>query len=106
MNFKDWDVDCEYNRDGVNPKRIEQVALYPEPDDTEAKTVFPDIVSHKRGTKNNYLVIELKKSSNTADRADDYKKLIGYKRDLGYEYAVFIELGVGNKFGVRIVDWI
>lgn len=105
-HFRIWDVDCEYNRDGVNPKKIGHLELYPDNEDTEARTVFPDIVLHKRGTNDNYLVIEIKKSTNSVDRSVDYKKLRGYKRDLGYKYAVFIELGVGDKLGVTIVDWI
>jgi hypothetical protein len=61
-------VDCEYNRDGVNPKRLAHFHLFPEAEDTEAKTVFPDIIAHVRGTNKNYLVIELKKSTNTVPR--------------------------------------
>lgn len=47
--FTDWDVDCEYNRDGVEPKRIGYLDLHPDgAEDAEARTVFPDIIVHKR----------------------------------------------------------
>lgn len=99
-------IDCEYNRDGVDPKRIEHFDLDPNSEDTEAKTVFPDIIAHVRGTKRNYLVIELKKSTNRVDRRVDYGKLAGYKRDLGYDFALYVELYAGNKSGVAKVEWV
>ena len=65
--FPDWDVDCEYNRDGVGPKKIDHLALNSDVDDTETRTVFPDIVAHRRGTKTNHLAIEIKESSSTVE---------------------------------------
>lgn len=78
--FKDWNVDCEYNRmvNGVSnePKRM----IFPVEDiksnDTEAKTVFPDIIIHKRNRRKNLLVIEVKKMfRNRIDREFDELKL-------------------------------
>ena len=63
-NFPNFDVDCEYNRDGLDPKMLNLPVSNILDNDTEAKTVFPDIIIHERGTKNNILVIEVKKSSN------------------------------------------
>src|SRR5262245_31795550 len=60
----DWHIDVEYNRDGVDPKKLEHFDLSPNEEDTEAKTVFPDIIVHLRGTAENYLAIELKKTTN------------------------------------------
>lgn len=51
-----WTVDCEYNRDGTEPKRLGHLELYPDSEDDEAKTVFPDVIVHRRGTRKNYLV--------------------------------------------------
>jgi hypothetical protein len=31
----EWHVDCEYNRDGVDPKRIEYLGLVPDDEGTE-----------------------------------------------------------------------
>lgn len=105
--FADWDVDCEYNRDGVEPKRIGYLNIHPDDaEDTEARTVFPDIVVHKRGSDTNYLVIEIKKSNSIVDRAIDYQKLSGYKRDLGYRHALFVEFEVGAQAGLAVVEWV
>lgn len=104
--YTDWHVDCEYNRDGIDPKRLAFSGLDSTIEDAEARTVFPDIVVHVRGTSNNYLVLELKKSSNTVERAFDLAKLSRYRRQLNYSYAVFIELLVGAVPDVREVRWI
>jgi hypothetical protein len=102
----DWQVDCEYNRDGVDPKRLQHLDLYPDSEDTEAKTVFPDVIAHIRGTKRNYLVIELKKTTNTVPREVDLGKLRGYKRELTYVHALFIELSAGGVPDVHRVEWV
>lgn len=75
--FPEWDVDCEYNRDGYEPKRI---GLDPQPiqsNDEQAHTVFPDIIIHHRGKtgrENNLLVIEAKKNADqAAEESDGYK---------------------------------
>ena len=100
-------VDCEYNRDGVEPKRIEHFHLDPDSEDTEAKTVFPDVIAHIRGTDRNYLVVELKKTTNRVSRNVDFAKLRGYKRDLGYKHALFIELAAGDaNADVAYVEWV
>lgn len=89
--FPDWHVDCEYNRDSVKPSRIGRLYLNPgDAEDTEARTAFPDIVVHKHGSHTNYLVIEIKRSGSVIGRVIDCQKPRGYKRDLGYQYALFI----------------
>lgn len=99
-------VDCEYNRDGIDPKKIQHLGLYPDDEDTEAKTASPDIIAHRRGTAENYLVIELKKSTNTTDRAVDFAKLRGYKKNLGFQFALFVELATNHKAAVSVVEWV
>jgi hypothetical protein len=106
LQLPDFHVDCEYNRDGIDPKKIQHLGLYPDDEDTEARTAFPDIIAHKRGTVENYLAIELKKSTNSTQRAIDYAKLRGYKKNLGFQFALFIELGTGNKAEVSVIDWV
>jgi hypothetical protein len=101
------DVDCEYNRDGVDPKRIEYLGLHPDYEDTEAKTVFPDVIAHRRGSDENYLVIELKKTTNRVDRRVDFAKLRGYKAHLEYRFALFIEFAADvDDPGVSEVVWV
>ena len=104
--FPTLHVDCEYNRDGIDPKRIQHLGLYPDDDDTEAKTVFPDIVVHTRNTDKNYLVIEIKKSTNTTDRSTDFAKLRGYKKNLGFKYALFLELATNNQADLSFAEWV
>lgn len=106
VQLPDMHVDCEFNRDGIDPKRIQHIYLDPTAEDTNAKTVFPDIVVHVRGTSKNYLVIEIKKTTNTVDREIDFAKLRGYKRYLKYDFALFIELIATDQPGVARVEWV
>lgn len=101
-------VDCEYNRTGIEPKRIAIDRLHTDVGDTEGKTVFPDVIAHIRGTQQNYLVIEFKKSSSGVADVVDFQKLGGYQGDrrLRYAFAVFIVLQVGLEPGVSRVEWV
>lgn len=95
--FPDFHVDCEFNRDGHDPKELyigtEETNVY----DDNAMTVYPDIIIHKRGNNaENLLVIEFKKSSSWVDKEKDMIKLRAYKTDLNYSHALFIELGTTN----------
>lgn len=106
--FPDFDVDCEYNRDGFDVKRL---ALHERPvqdDDTEAVTVFPDIVVHRRGDNDaNLLVIEVKKARSAVNAEYDMLKLQAFKRDLKYRYAVHLTLGLDcNGTPVTQVTWL
>jgi hypothetical protein len=104
--FPSLDVDCEYNRDGIDPKRLPPLDLHPDSADENAQTVFPDIIVHRRGSNDNILVIELKKTSNRQSRDTDFSKLRGYRRDMGYHAALFVELSVGGAAGVSDVQWV
>ena len=105
-HMRGWDIDCEFNRDGIEPKRLGHLELYPDSDDEEAKTVFPDVIAHQRGTNENHLVVELKKSTSRVDREIDRRKLRGYRQELGYTHALFVELGAGAQGGVTKVEWL
>jgi hypothetical protein len=94
--FPDWNVDCEYNRDGHKCKSL---PLPPKKNvscaDTTAQTVFPDIIVHKRKTNdNNLLVLEAKKTGGSPTW--DYRKLEAFKSELGYQHAVFVRLNKGR----------
>lgn len=106
VHLQEWEIDCEFNRDGVEPKRLGHLELYPDSEDEEAKTVFPDVIAHRRGTKENFLVLEFKKSTSHVDREIDRRKLLGYKRQLGYTYALFIEVGTGGQASIDALEWI
>jgi hypothetical protein len=89
--FRSWHVDCEYNRDGKVPKTID----LPERAD---KTVFPDIIIHRRGSPDNLLVIEAKPSDASQQDIDfDRRKLDAYMTGrLGYRYALFLTFHIGD----------
>lgn len=106
--FPGWDVDCEYNRMGDgDPKRIpdwRDLTEEPEPAgltrDTEGRTVFPDIIVHHRGPRENLLVVEVKKSGSRQLVELDQKKLrvLRDETGLGYTYGVTVVLPVGGDF--------
>lgn len=96
--FPGYDVDCEYNRDGLDPKRLVSFKKKIDFDDTNGTTVYPDIIIHHRGRgkKCNFIVIEAKKLSNTDD--SDKEKLDIYKNELLYKYAYFVKFPAGEDF--------
>lgn len=100
-----WEIDCEFNREGVEPKKLGHLGLYPDSEDDEAKTVFPDVIAHRRGTQENFLVLEFKKSTSRIDRRIDRHKLLGYKGQLGYTHALFVEVGTGDQASVAMLEW-
>lgn len=112
--FPEWDVDCEYNRIEGDPKRLGEIEKYFDEEassvrDTEARTVYPDVIVHERTQKNNLLAIEVKKSNSSAPERADLEKLRGYLEDpsLEYDYGCFVQIGVGENAGeceIRFVD--
>jgi hypothetical protein len=105
-HLPEWTVDCEYNRDGIDPKRLEHLGLYPPSDDEDAQTVFPDVIVHRRGTGQNYLVVEFKKSTSRVNRQIDLRKLLGYRQQLGYVHALFIEVGTDGQATIEKLKWV
>lgn len=89
--FPEWQVDCEYNRLGEGIKRL------PRPegtstDDRQGRTIYPDIIVHRRGERSNLLVIEVKKHDND-DTERDVEKLTGLTSSDGeYTYRCGIHL--------------
>ena len=107
--FPEEDVDCEYNRMLVSDessvvKRIKLKAQeeYTEIDDTDAKTVFPDIIVHRRQTNRNLLVIEVKMAWKNSKGDFDKLKAGAYKESLGYQFSVYLELG---QNGISNLEW-
>jgi uncharacterized protein YehS (DUF1456 family) len=98
--FPHWHVDCEYNRNHDERKLIERVKNIIDdashrivPEDTIAISVYPDIIVHRRGTDENLLAIEVKKSSNNISEKYDKEKLLAFKEQLGYHHTIFIKIG-------------
>ena len=61
--FPGWDVDCDYNRLGERRLRLPKGSIV-STDDDSGKSVFPDIVVHRRTVPENLLAIELRKAIN------------------------------------------
>jgi hypothetical protein len=94
--FPDWDVDCEYNRDGFDPKMLHGAQATEDPNETNGSRVYPDIIVHhrgKRGKPENLLVIEVKKSTSYRSDQADLAKLQALRQQLGYQYALFLRFG-------------
>jgi hypothetical protein len=97
LEFSGWHVDCEYNRQGHDPKRLDLKVHWTSTDDPQARTVYPDIIVHHRNSDENLLVIEIKKSTNP-DRGDfDREKLAAFISQLGYRYGAFIVIGTNTE---------
>ena len=106
-------VDCEYNRNGTYPKKLVTLVgrlakgVHAEDlvKDTRARTVFPDIVVHRRGADGpNLLVIELKREGASAEeRERDRHKLRAYIEELGYQHAYLVLLGKNDMKAIERV---
>ena len=97
--FTDYDVDCEYNRNMKNPKKITFIER------NTRNRVFPDIIVHKRGKiSNNLIIFEIKKCKDDnvtnkylENKKHDIEKLKGYVNNndevpLKYKYGFFLEI--------------
>ncbi len=102
--FPDWEVDCEYNRNRDITKSLDLPRDGISWEDTDAKTVSPDIIVHKRGPGPNLLVIEMKKVGLRGDF--DYQKLTAYKAQIGYRYACFLWVRTGVDGRLEHPQWI
>jgi len=114
-NLEDnWDVDCEYNRVGNDSKKIiaeineiigeDSVEI----SDIKAKTVYPDIIVHKRnllGHENNLLVVEAKKDATLQVKEKEIEKLKKIKRAYGYQFAVFLNFLTKNNHNI-VIDFV
>ncbi|WP_414828525.1 hypothetical protein [Alteromonas sp. H39] len=105
-HFQGWNVDCEYNRNHDDPKRLKIRRRNIQSDDTQATTVFPDIIVHHRGTNENFVVIEMKKTSSQESDGYDLAKLNAFKEQLGYQFAIFVKVRTGSQPAVEDVQWV
>lgn len=104
--FPGWNIDCEYNRNHHDSKRLNISRRNISSDDTEAITVFPDIIVHRRNTDKNLVVIEMKKTSSQEGYKYDLGKLKAFKAQLHYQFAIFIKIKTGQDFGIEPIEWI
>jgi hypothetical protein len=103
--FPEWDVDCEYNRNLIDTKKLKDTCK--NSSDENGSPVFPDIIIHKRITEENYIVIEVKKTTNPESSECDIQKLKAFINELGYQYGLFIRFKVDPaNSGVEECIWI
>jgi hypothetical protein len=74
--FGGWEVDCDYNRLGERTLRLPKGSIV-STDDGNGKSVYPDIVVHRRAVPENLLAIEVRKASNHQPPEHDRHKLQG-----------------------------
>jgi hypothetical protein len=72
--FAGWDVDCDYNRLGERRLRLPKGSIVSTDDDI-GKSVYPDIVVHRRMVPENLLAIEVRKAANHQPPDHDRHKL-------------------------------
>src|SRR5437762_5277859 len=96
QEFPEFNVDCEFNRKGLNVKRLPSFGIDPRSAKNEGINLYPDIIVHHRGTENNFIAVEAKPSSkdvicrNPQKCKCDRCKLRAYKADLKYRYAFYV----------------
>lgn len=102
--FPEYDIDCEYNRNMNDIKRLEKIKKIVKSklsgtEEDYGVNVSPDIIIHRRGSnKHNLAVIEIKKeSSPLEDQKFDIEKIRSYKTELKYKVGVFIKFRTGNN---------
>lgn len=79
--FREFNVDCEFNRDGDVPKAFGI--------GRGRRRIFPDIIVHKRGPRGpNLLVLEMKIGSSRTAR--DEEKVRSYVNEFGYKVGLSV----------------
>jgi hypothetical protein len=74
-NFLSWDVDCDYNRLGDRTMLLPRGSIV-STDDSLGKSIYPDIVVHRRAVPENLLALEIRKAINPQSSAHDRHKLM------------------------------
>jgi hypothetical protein len=72
--FAGWEVDCDYNRLGERRLKLPKGSIV-STDDDSGKSVYPDIVVHRRIVPENLLAIELRKADSHQPPDHDRHKL-------------------------------
>ena len=104
QRFNEWDIDCEYNRNGSKVKKL-IYAVTPDGSASE-RSVVPDIIIHHRMTDDNLLAIEVKKSTNQEQSFKDLAKLAAFKEQLGYQHTLFVRFQTGASAAtIQDIQW-
>jgi hypothetical protein len=95
--FGGWDVDCDYNRLGDRRLALPKGTIVSTDDDI-GKSVYPDIVVHRRSVPENLLAIEIRKGGNYQPLEHDRHKLRALTDPhLWFAYRVGLLLVLGRK---------
>jgi len=115
--FEGWDIDCNYDRLGERTLRLPKGSIV-STDDRLAKSIFPDIVVHRRTVPENLLAIEVRKATNHQPPEHDQHKLRALTDPhlwFAYRIGVFLVLGkssavsevyVGGAIEPALSDWL
>jgi hypothetical protein len=101
--FPNWNVDCEYDRDGTLFKMLEGIRECEE--ERKTNRIYPDIIIHHRGGRgreSNLLVIEMKRDA-VEDPCDRLKLELMTATDGRYQYQTGLYLNIDN--GVFHQTW-
>ena len=96
--FPEWNIDCDYNRLGERTWRLPKASIV-STDDQLGKSIYPDIVVHRRAMPENLLAIDVRKASNHQPPEHDRHKLRGLTDPHGwfaYRIGVLLTLGKNN----------
>ncbi|MGC2082327.1 MAG: hypothetical protein WA702_03085 [Bradyrhizobium sp.] len=74
-HFPGWDVDCDYNRFGDRAMLLPRGSIV-STDDPLGKSVYPDIVVHRRSIPQHLLAVEVRKAANHQPLQHDLHKLM------------------------------
>jgi len=95
--FPGWQVDCDYDRLGERTLRMPKGSIV-STDDHLGKSVYPDIVVHRRAIPDNLLAIELRKASNHQPPEHDLQKLRALTDPyLWFAYGIGLYLTLAKK---------
>jgi hypothetical protein len=116
--FTGFAVDCDYNRLGERMLKLPKATIV-STDDGLGKSVFPDIVVHRREIPDNLLAIEVRKASNHQPPEHDRHKLraltdphlwfaywIGVMLTVAPRRVAASEVYVGGKLDRPLTDWL
>lgn len=95
--FDGWDVDCDYNRLGERLLKLPHGSIV-STDDELGKSIFPDIVVHRRAIPENLLAVEVRKATNHQPVEHDHHKLRGLTDPhLWFAYRIGVLLVLAKK---------
>lgn len=95
-HFPEHNVDVEYNRHGLDIKRVDLPEQYRRGREGFDGRIYPDIIVHRRGNDlENLLVIQIKKSTNRQPRGYGRAVIEALMQDFQYRRGLLIDLPAG-----------